>query len=58
MVNILWIIAAVFVGLWILGGIFALLGFMIHIALILLYYALIIAIVIVIYDFTTRRMKR
>jgi hypothetical protein len=58
MANIIWIIVAVLVGLWILGGILTLLGFLVHVALILLKYALFVAIILAIFNLIAARLRR
>jgi hypothetical protein len=58
MLDILLIIAAIFVGLWILGGVLVLLGFMVHVALILFKYALIVAAVLYIIKLISNRLRR
>jgi len=55
--NILWIIAGIFLALWILSIVLFLLGILVHIALVLLKYALIAAVVIVVFNLITGRKK-
>jgi hypothetical protein len=57
MANILWIIAAAFIILWILGGVLWLLGAVVHLALLLLHYALIVAVIVIAYNLITRKRR-
>jgi hypothetical protein len=57
MTNILWIIVAAIVGLWLLSLVLKLFGFFIGIAMFVLHYALIAAIIIVVFNLLTGRKK-
>jgi hypothetical protein len=57
MANILWIIAGLFVALWLVGLALKILGFFVGVALVLLHYALIVALIFIVFNLITGRRR-